>query len=169
MAALSGSDPADYFGAVAASNTDRWQSSFTFKPCPSPRPSYWEGNVLLGDPRAAVRATIEAPRDGPHKEQWNILRELAERYIYFVSSALVMLKPAFNRHIGDQRRLQPMSVEFRPVQVQILAFAQIDWRVCGAWELTFRAESRPEYSFAVGYLGERANSLRTDRDVQESP
>jgi hypothetical protein len=138
--------------------------NLVFRRCPMPRPSYWEGALALSDLHHDVAVTIEAGADGPHREQMQIIEEVSARYICFLSAALVRLKPAFNRYIGDQRKLQTMDLEFTPVHILIRPFPALDWRLVGLWHMSFRSVSRRELLFAVGFVGERATSLSVDRD-----
>lgn len=146
--------------SVSSSFSERW----TFQRNPAPRPSFWHAVIPVHETKHRVAVQIEAGHEGPSEGQARLVADLQGRYLWYFSMALMRLKPAFNRHIGDQRKLQSMRDEFYPTAALLRPFPSFDWRTCGKWELTFRAVSRPEYVFAVGFFGERAHVVLVDRD-----
>jgi hypothetical protein len=146
--------------SVSSTSLEGW----TFERNPAPRPSFWHAVIPIHETKHRVEVRIEANHQGPSEGQARLVADLQARYLWYFSMALIRLKPAFNRHIGDQRKLQSMRDEFYPTSALLRPFPSFDWRTCGKWELTFRAVSRAEYVFTVGFLGERAHVVLVDRD-----
>jgi hypothetical protein len=139
-------------------------STWTFHRNPAPRSSYWEAVIPIFETDHQLTVKVEAGRQGQSEEQRRLISDLQVRYVWYFSMALMKLKPAFNRHIGDQRKLQSMRDEFYPISALLRPFPSFNWRTCGQWELAYRAVSRPDYLFTVGFFGERAHSVLVDRD-----
>ena len=142
----------------AAVSTD----DLTFVPQPKGIPSYWITERVFGasgNP-VQIRYLVEA-RESPSVEQQELAADIDRRFLNYFFDALLLLLPAFRRHIVEQRGQRMYTEEFVLRRLDVLPISD-----GGRTGHTFflRCLSDPRYEFVVAYRGERAVQLRVDRD-----
>lgn len=124
-------------------------------------PSYWKTCRRIGNSGRAIPIRFLV-QDGerPSLEQERLALDLERRFEPYIFDALLFLRPAFARHIVEQRGLRKLTDEFVLHSVDILPPTP----EATGHVLVFRCISDPRYIFAVTYRGERAVRLSVDRD-----
>jgi len=124
-------------------------------------PSYWKTRRRIGNSGHAIAVRFLVHDSGqPCVEQEQLAEDLARRFEPYFFEALVLMRPAFARHIVEQRGLRMLTEEFVLNSVDLLPpTAETTGHV-----LFFRCISDPRYVFAVTFRGERSVRLSVDRD-----
>lgn len=131
-----------------------------FFPGQSGMPSYWEGRYLWKFDCTLITLRVVAPQgcNAPSAEQREFVEDMETRYPFFRASALVLLKPAFAKYIGEQGRLKSLLEEFllTGVAVPSMNSAPI------VHELLFRCTTDPLKAFYVTFENGWAKKIRVD-------
>jgi hypothetical protein len=121
-----------------------------------PVPSYWQTTVTFGEAHLVLR--LETAGGEPQREQLAFVDRVQQQYLFFLGSALVLMKPAFQQHVGEQDELRVLQEEFVPTALFVSEVSERPAR----WELLFRCKTDPRYEFRVRYEGLRAERLLVD-------
>lgn len=135
-------------------------SALAFKPRfvknTPPLPSYIETAVRFTGTHVVLR--LETTSGEPQREQLAFVQQVEDRYLLYLGGALVLMKPAFREHVGEQDALRALQEEFVPTGLFVSAVDDEAVR----WEMLFRCKTAPMYEFRVRYEGLRAVRLLVD-------
>lgn len=123
-------------------------------------PSYWEGRYLWKFDCTLVTLRIVAPQgcNSPSAEQREFVEDMETRYPFFRASALVLLKPAFQKYVGAQARLKSLLEEFLLTGVTVPSLHSEPY----VHEFLYRCTSDPIKAFYVSFENRWAKKLRVD-------
>lgn len=123
-------------------------------------PSYWEARYLWKFDCSLVTLRVVAPpaAETPTAEQREFVEDLEARYPYFRAGALVLLKPAFARYVGNQAQLKSLLEEFLLTGVAIPSLSVRPY----IHEFLYRCTTDPTKAFYVTYTDGWAKKIRVD-------
>jgi hypothetical protein len=123
-------------------------------------PAYWQGRYIWKSDCSLVTLRVVVPlgADRPSAEQREFVDDLERRYSYFRASALVLLKPAFARYVGNQARLKSLLAEFLLTGVTVPSMAAHPI----VHEFLYRCATDPAKAFYVTFENLWATRIRVD-------
>lgn len=123
-------------------------------------PSYWEGRYLWRYDCTLITLRIGAApeQQAPSDAQRAYVADMELRYPLFRSGALVLLKPAFRKYIGEQARLKSLIEEFLLTGVTVPSLRS-DPTV---HEFLYRCTTDPTKAFFVTFENHWATKIRVD-------
>ncbi len=136
-----------------------------FVRCWPPMLNYWEVLLPFAPSHAPVVVRFGvADDDAPSAAQLAFIRDVEDRFMFYLAIALVRLKPALAKYVSRTVASRPLYEEF---VVTGMFVGPVDTAGTPAtdWQLLMRCRTDPTYEFMVRFRGQSVSQLLVDQTV----
>lgn len=129
-----------------------------------PMLSYWEALLPFAPSQAliVVRFGVEGIV-APSAAQLAFVHDVESRYISYLATALVYLKPAFSRYLGPGRAERTLDREFVVTGMYVGPIKRASDPDSPAWDLLLRCRTDPSFEFVTRFRGRSVVQLLVDQ------